>query len=44
MFIDYLVHELFEFMVLHELGWQFMHFMNVSFVVQEHSWIVHENI
>ena len=23
-FIDYLVHELLEFMAVHELGWQFM--------------------
>ena len=37
MFIDYLVHELFEFMTDHELGWQFKNFMNLSFVVQEHS-------
>ena len=44
MFINYLVHELFQFMAVHELGWQFMNFMNVSFVVQEHSWIVHEHI
>ena len=42
MFIDYLVHELFECMAVHKLGWQFMNIMNDSFVVQEHSWIVHE--
>ena len=40
----YDVHELFEFMTVHELGWQFMNFMNVSFFVQELSWIVHEHI
>ena len=44
MFNNYLVHELFEFMDVHELGWQFMNFMKVSFVVQEHSWVVHEHI
>ena len=37
MFIDYLVHELFEFMAVRELGWEFMNFMKVPFVVQEHS-------
>ena len=31
MFIDYLVHNLFEFMYF------FKYFLNVSFVVQEHS-------
>ena len=41
MFINYLVHELFEVMAVHELRWQFM---NVSFFVQEHSWIIHEHI
>ena len=33
MFINYLVHELFEFMGVHQPGWQFMNVMNVSFVV-----------
>ena len=36
MFMDYLVQELFWFMTVHELGEQFMNFINVSFVVQEH--------
>ena len=26
------------------LGWKFMNFMNITFVIQEHSWIVHEHI
>ena len=42
--MNYLVHELFEFISVHDSGWQFMNFMNVSFVVQEHSWIVHKDI
>ena len=44
MFIDCLVYVLFEFMAVHELGGQFMNFINVSFVVREHSWTVHEHI
>ena len=45
MFIDYnLVHELFEFMAVHELGWEYINVMDVSFVFQEHSCIVHEHI
>ena len=26
------------------LGWKFMNFMNITFVIQEHSCIVHEHI
>ena len=44
MFMNYLVRELYEFMAVHELGWTFMNFMNVSCVVQEYSWIIHEHI
>ena len=44
MFIEYLVHELLEFMAVHEVGSLFFNFLNVSFAVQEHSWIVHEHI